>query len=101
MESMPNLWSKNREDYVRIIAYSHLKPTKRLPIHCKKLFAEGGQIFVELFAEGGQISIELFAEGGQIFEEEKNICRGWPKEEWGDELCTATGFVLTFTGKGY
>ena len=90
MESMPNLWSKNREDYVRIIAYSHLKPTKRLPIHCKKLFAEGGQIFVELFAEGGQ-----------IFEEEKNICRGWPKEEWGDELCTATGFVLTFTGKGY
>ena len=54
MESMPNLWSKNREDYVRIIAHSHLKPTKGLPIHCKKLFAEGGQISIELFAEGGQ-----------------------------------------------
>ena len=34
----------------------------------------------------------------------KKICRfifrGWPKEDWGDPLCTATGFVLTFTGKG-
>ena len=29
-----------------------------------------------------------------------NIIRGWPKEDWGDKLCTATGFVLTFTGNG-